>query len=181
MTTIGWVQIFVFLGIIFAVTKPLGLFMTHVFSGERTFLDPALRPVERLIYRATGVDEKHEMRWTEYGAAMLLFSAVSMLLLYLIQRAQAFLPGNRRASGAEEIRAALGGHIPGDDTAVHPPADQRHFDSGRVDLFPGPEPGTDSRAPAVVHRKDFLRSVWRAIINRSGIRNSFAMRCGVPC
>jgi K+-transporting ATPase ATPase A chain len=94
MTTIGWVQIFVFLGIIFAVTKPLGLFMTHVFAGERTFLDPVLRPLERLIYRATGVDEKHEMRWTEYATAMLLFSAVSMLVLYLIERVQAFLPFN---------------------------------------------------------------------------------------
>jgi potassium-transporting ATPase potassium-binding subunit len=94
MTTIGWVQIFVFLGIIFAVTKPLGIFMAHVFSGERTFLDPVLRPIERLLYRITGVDEKHEMRWTEYATAMLLFSGVSMLLLYVMQRVQAFLPFN---------------------------------------------------------------------------------------
>src|SRR5579871_5687770 len=94
MTTIGWVQIFVFLGIIFAVTKPLGIFMAHVFSGERTFLDPVLRPIERLLYRVTGVDEKHEMRWTEYATAMLLFSAVSMLVLYVIQRVQGMLPLN---------------------------------------------------------------------------------------
>lgn len=94
MTTIGWVQIFVFLGLIFAVTKPLGVFMAHVFAGERTFLDPVLRPVERLLYRVTGVDEKHEMRWTEYATVMLLFSGVSMLVLYLIERVQAFLPFN---------------------------------------------------------------------------------------
>ena len=94
MTINGWLQIVVFLAIIFAVTKPLGIFMAKVFAGERTFLDPVLRPVERLLYRVTGVDEKHEMRWTEYAISMILFSAVSMLLLYLIQRIQAILPWN---------------------------------------------------------------------------------------
>ena len=86
MTLNGWLQILVFLGLIFAVTKPLGVFMTRVFSRERTFLDPVLRPIERLLYRVTGVDESHEMRWTEYATTMLVFSAVSMLVLYLIQR-----------------------------------------------------------------------------------------------
>ena len=94
MTINGWLQIFVFLALVFLVTKPLGVFMTRVFSGERTFLDPVLRPIERLLYRLTGVDERHEMRWTEYATAMLLFSAVSMLLLYLIQRIQGILPLN---------------------------------------------------------------------------------------
>jgi len=94
MTINGWLQIFVFLAVIFAVTKPLGIFMTRVFSHERTFLDPVFRPIERLLYRITGVDESHEMRWTEYATAMLLFSAVSMLLLYLIQRVQGVLPFN---------------------------------------------------------------------------------------
>ena len=94
MTINGWLQIFVFLGLIFAVTKPLGVFMTHVFARERTFLDPVLRPIERLLYRLTGVDETHEMRWTEYATTMLLFSAVSMLVLYLIQRIQGVLPFN---------------------------------------------------------------------------------------
>jgi len=94
MTINGWLQIFVFLALIFAVTKPLGIFMTRVFSRERTFLDPVLRPIERLLYRVTGVDEDREMRWTEYAVAMLLFSAVSMLVLYLIQRIQGMLPWN---------------------------------------------------------------------------------------
>jgi potassium-transporting ATPase potassium-binding subunit len=94
MTINGWLQIFVFLALIFAVTKPLGIFMARVFSHERTFLDPVLRPIERLLYRVTGVDESHEMRWTEYATSMLLFSAVSMLLLYLIQRVQGMLPFN---------------------------------------------------------------------------------------
>ena len=94
MTILGWLQIFVFLALILAVTKPLGVFMARVFEGERTFLDPVLRPVERLLYRITGVDEKHEMKWTEYTTAMLLFSGVSMLVLYLIQRIQGILPFN---------------------------------------------------------------------------------------
>src|SRR5579862_3627081 len=100
MTTIGWVQIFVFLGIIFAVTKPLGIFMAHVFSGERTILDPVLRPIERLLYRVTGVDEKHEMRWTEYATSTLVFSAVSMLVLYLLERVQGMMPFNPQHLGA---------------------------------------------------------------------------------
>jgi potassium-transporting ATPase potassium-binding subunit len=100
MTLNGWLQILVFLGLTFAVTKPLGVFMTHVFSRERTFLDPVLRPVERLLYRVTGVDEAHEMRWTEYGTAMLMFSAVSMLVLYLLQRVQGMLPFNPQHFGA---------------------------------------------------------------------------------
>ena len=94
MTANGWFQIGLFLLVIFAVAKPLGIYMTRAFSGEKTFLDPVMRPVERLLYRVTGVDEAHEMRWTEYAIAMLLFSAVSMAVLYLIERLQHFLPWN---------------------------------------------------------------------------------------
>jgi potassium-transporting ATPase potassium-binding subunit len=100
MTVNGWIQILLFLGLIFAVTKPLGVFMARVFNRERTFLDPVARPVERLLYRVTGVDENHEMRWTEYAVAMLMFSGVSMLLLYLIERAQQWLPWNPQKFGA---------------------------------------------------------------------------------
>src|SRR5208283_5316532 len=96
MTANGWLQIAVFLALILAITKPLGIFMARIFSGERTFLDPILRPIERLLYRVTGVDEKHEMRWTEYAFTMLLFSGASMLLLYLIERVQQVLPWNPR-------------------------------------------------------------------------------------
>ncbi|MGB7921848.1 MAG: potassium-transporting ATPase subunit KdpA [Pyrinomonadaceae bacterium] len=94
MTLNGWLQILFFFAIIFAVTKPLGLFMAHVFNRERTFLDPLLRPVERLVYRLTGVDEEREMRWTEYASGVLMFSVVSMLALYLLQRLQGVLPWN---------------------------------------------------------------------------------------
>jgi K+-transporting ATPase ATPase A chain len=94
MTVNGWLQIIVYLAVILAVTKPMGVFMARVFNRERTFLDPVLRPLERLVYRLTLVDEEHEMRWTEYAFAMLLFSGVSMLLLYLIERTQQILPWN---------------------------------------------------------------------------------------
>ena len=100
MTPNGWLQIGFFLAAVLAVTAPLGRFMTRVFRRERTWFDPVLRPLERLIYRVTGVDEAHEMRWTEYAMAMLLFSAVSMLLLYVMQRMQAWLPWNPQAFGA---------------------------------------------------------------------------------
>jgi potassium-transporting ATPase potassium-binding subunit len=94
MTANGWLQILLYLFLIFLITKPVGIFMTRVFNREKTFVDPVLRPVERLLYRLTGVDENHEMRWTEYSVAMLLFSAVSMLVLYLFERLQPFLPWN---------------------------------------------------------------------------------------
>src|SRR3979490_2568605 len=99
MTINGWLQIFVFLALIFAVTKPMGIFMSHVFNREKTFMDPVLRPLERLLYRVTAVDETHEMRWTEYAISMLLFSVVSMLVLYLIQRVQGLLPFNPQKFG----------------------------------------------------------------------------------
>lgn len=94
MTANGWFQILLFLSVIFLVTKPLGVFMSRVFNREKTFLDPVLRPVEKLIYRLIRIDETHEMRWTEYTISMLLFSGVSMLLLYFIERTQRFLPYN---------------------------------------------------------------------------------------
>ena len=100
MTANGWFQILFFLVLIFLVTKPMGVFMARVFNRERTFMDPVLRPVEKLLYRVTGVDETHEMRWTEYAISMLLFSLVSMVVLYLIQRLQGFLPFNPQKLGA---------------------------------------------------------------------------------
>ena len=94
MTANGWFQIGFFLLFIFLITKPLGVFMARVFSREKTFLDPILKPIEKIVYRLSGIDEKREMRWTEYAVAMLLFSGVSMTLLYLIERTQKWLPFN---------------------------------------------------------------------------------------
>jgi len=100
MTLNGWFQIFLFLFLVFLVTKPIGIFMTKVFNREKTFMDPVLRPVERLIYRLTGVDENSEMRWTEYAISMLLFSLVSMVVLYAMERLQGYLPFNPQKFGA---------------------------------------------------------------------------------
>ncbi len=94
MTANGWFQIILYVVVLLAITKPLGVFMARVFSGEKTFLDPICRPIERLIYRLIGVDQNHEMRWTEYTVAMLLYSGASMVLLYLIERVQLWLPFN---------------------------------------------------------------------------------------
>jgi len=94
MTLNGWLQILFFLVALVLITPLIGAYMTRVFTRQRTFLDPVLRPVERLIYRLTGVNEQCEMRWTEYAAALLLFSIVSMLILYATQRLQAYLPFN---------------------------------------------------------------------------------------
>ncbi|HZQ19019.1 MAG TPA: potassium-transporting ATPase subunit KdpA [Terriglobales bacterium] len=94
MTANGWLQIFLFFALILLVTKPLGTFMARVFDRQKTFLDPVLRPIERLLYGITRVDENHEMRWTEYAISMLLFSVVSMLVLYFIQRLEFYLPLN---------------------------------------------------------------------------------------
>src|SRR3984893_2457809 len=108
MSANGWFQIGVFLLVIFLITKPFGAFLARVFSGDNTLFDPILRPVERLIYRLTGIDEKHEMRWTEYAVAMLLFSGVSMALLYLIERVQRFLPINPQKFANLEPGVAFG-------------------------------------------------------------------------
>src|ERR1700730_13972008 len=112
MTLNGWLQILVFFLIILLVTKPLGVFMAHVFNREKTFLDPVLRPIERLIYKLTGVDEKREMRWTEYAVTMLLFSFVSMLVLYVIQRVQGHLPFNpQHFPGVDSTASSTGAYV----------------------------------------------------------------------
>ena len=94
MTGNGWFQILLFLGVVLLITKPMGVYLYRVFERKSTWLDPVLRPIERLIYRVSGIDEKKEMKWTEYGVTMLVFSGVSMLLLYLIERVQLWLPWN---------------------------------------------------------------------------------------
>ncbi len=107
MTTIGVIQLLVFFVILLAITKPLGLYMARLFEGERVFLTPVLRPAERLIYRATGVDERQEMRWTTYAIAMLLFNLAGFLAVYLLQRVQGGLPFNPEGLANVEPRSAF--------------------------------------------------------------------------
>jgi K+-transporting ATPase ATPase A chain len=94
MTVNGWIQILLFAALVVAVTRPVGGFMTRVFSGEPTLLAPVLGPVERGLYRLAGVDEKAEQHWVTYAVSMLLFSVVGLLLLYAMQRLQGVLPFN---------------------------------------------------------------------------------------
>ena len=94
MTANGWFQIALYFLLIVLIARPLGIYMANVFERRKTFLDPVLVPIERILYRLTGVEADKEMRWTEYGIAMLLFSLVSMLVLYLIERVQTWLPWN---------------------------------------------------------------------------------------
>ncbi|HXW14588.1 MAG TPA: potassium-transporting ATPase subunit KdpA [Terriglobia bacterium] len=94
MTMIGFVYIIVFFLCLLVLTKPLGLFMAHVFEGERTFLHPLLRPLELFIYKLCGVRETTEQRWTQYSASVIAFTLMGFLFVYAIQRLQGFLPIN---------------------------------------------------------------------------------------
>ena len=94
MSLNGWMQIVVFFAVVTALAKPMGSYMTQVFERRRTWLDPVCLPIERLLYRVTGVDRDEEMRWTTYTVAMLIFSAVTLILTYAVERLQHLLPLN---------------------------------------------------------------------------------------
>lgn len=94
MTIVGWIQIVAFCALVVALAKPLGGYMTRVFTGERTFLSPVLRPLETGLYALAGIDTKREQHWLTYGIAMLLFNAIGFLSLYVLLRLQAGLPLN---------------------------------------------------------------------------------------
>ncbi|KMO14205.1 potassium-transporting ATPase subunit KdpA [Methylobacterium indicum] len=100
MTLSGWLQIALFCAIVLALVKPLGLYMTRVFTGASTPLSPVLRPVERGLYRLAGIDETHEQHWLTYAGAMLVFHAAGFVLLYAILRLQGLLPFNPADQGA---------------------------------------------------------------------------------
>jgi K+-transporting ATPase ATPase A chain len=103
MTSIGILQILVFFGLILLVTKPLGLFMSRLFQGERTFLHPVIRPLEVLVYKLCGVREDEEQRWTQYAASLLSFSIFSFLFVYAFERLQGHLPLNPQGFGTAQM------------------------------------------------------------------------------
>jgi K+-transporting ATPase ATPase A chain len=109
MSALGILHIAVYFVLILVITKPLGAYMARVFQGQRTFLHPLLRPVERLIYRLVGVREDAEQRWTQYAASVIAFSVASFLFVYLIQRLQGYLPFNPMHFGT---KAAPSGATP---------------------------------------------------------------------
>src|SRR5690348_15083560 len=103
MTITGWLQIALFGAIVILIARPFGGYMTRVFAGERTFLSPVLRPIERAVYWCCGVDEKEEQHWLTYAVAMLFFSVAGFLTLYALQRLQWYLPLNPQGqTGVEQ-------------------------------------------------------------------------------
>src|SRR5258708_34166623 len=94
------VQVGLFFIIVTLISVPLGLYMARVFNDERTFLDPILRPIERMIYRLCGIRPATEMKWSENAISMLLFSMVGMLLLYPMERLQKMMPFNPQGFGS---------------------------------------------------------------------------------
>jgi K+-transporting ATPase ATPase A chain len=94
MSVNGWLQIAMYFIILLLLTKPFGIYMYRVFTGERTFMHPIVRPIERLLYRLMGVDENGEQTWVTYAVAVLIFSLIGVLVTYLQERTQAFLPLN---------------------------------------------------------------------------------------
>ncbi len=100
MTINGWLQIALFCVVVIAIARPLGGYMTRIFAGERTFLSPVLRPIERGIYRLCGVKEDTEQNWLSYAVAVLAFSLVGFLTLYALQRLQSYLPFNPQGMSA---------------------------------------------------------------------------------
>src|SRR6266852_4617730 len=107
MTSLGTLQIALFFALILLCTKPLGAYMAKVFEGQRTFLHPVLRWLEVLTYKIIGVKEDVEQRWTQYTAALLSFSIFGFLLVYLMQRAQAYLPFNPQNFGTLNVSPDL--------------------------------------------------------------------------
>ena len=107
MTWNGWIQIAVFFAIVILITRPLGGYMTRVFAGERTFLSPVLRPIERAVYWCCGVDENEEQHWLTYAIAMLFFSIAGFASLYALQRLQWYLPFNPMGQTAVEQSLAF--------------------------------------------------------------------------
>jgi K+-transporting ATPase ATPase A chain len=100
MSVNGWLQFAIYSAILLACVRPVGAYMAHVFSGERTWLDPVLRPIERLLYKLCGVNDAEEMNWRQYAYAMLGFAAMTLLVTYLIERLQNLLPFNPQGLAA---------------------------------------------------------------------------------
>ena len=112
MTVNGILQIIFYFLVLLAITKPMGIFISRLFSGERTFLHPILRPLERLVYKLGGVNEEVEQHWTEYAASLLAFSLAGFAFVYLIQRFQGLLPLNPQGFGTAHAPAGSTGMTP---------------------------------------------------------------------
>jgi K+-transporting ATPase ATPase A chain len=100
MIIFSWIQLIIYLVVLIVLARPLGAFMARVYQGEGTFLDPVLRPIEKLVYRFSGVKPEEEMNWKTYACAMLFFNGLGIAVVYALQRFQGTLPLNPQAFGA---------------------------------------------------------------------------------
>ncbi len=100
MNAASWFQLVLYVVVLLLLAKPLGTFMARVYQGERTFLDRPIRPLERLLYRVSGVRPDEEMGWKSYAIALMLFNVLGLLAVYALQRLQPFLPLNPQGLGA---------------------------------------------------------------------------------
>ena len=128
MSITGALEILAYLLILLALVRPLGGYMARVYQNRRTFLDPVLGPVERLIYRVAGIQADEEMDWRTYAGTMLLFNGLGVLALYILQRCQSILPLNPQSMGPVAPDLALNTSVsfvtntdwPGGVTPVEP-------------------------------------------------------------
>ena len=100
MNLYSWLQILIFMATLLLLAKPLGTYMAKIYQGERFFLDRVLGPVERFLYRLSGIDPQSEMTWKAYAVAMLVFNIIGLIFVYSLQRLQGILPVNPQGLGA---------------------------------------------------------------------------------
>ena len=111
MNTSGWIQLLLYIGILLAITKPMGLYLVRVLDpSQRTFLDPVIKPIERLLYKLFGVDPLKEQNWKQYSLAMLIFSGVTAVFTYVILRLQDHLPWHGIIDGLSN-KSAIPSHL----------------------------------------------------------------------
>ena len=180
MTALGLLQIVFYIVVLVALAKPLGTFMAAVYEGQRTFLSPLLRPLEGLIYRVAGVDEKAETGWKRYALGVMLVNLVGFLVVYLLQRLQGVLPLNpqdfrRRQRGLlvqhrgelchqyqlAGLRRRIDDELPHADAgsrgAEFPFRRHRHGRAGRIDSrFRAPPGGRDRQLLGGLHAQHGL-------------------------
>jgi len=100
MNIYSWIQLIFYIVVLLALAKPLGSYMAKVYQGEHTFLNRVLSPVERFIYRVSGVKADEDMNWKTYAIAVMLFNVLGLLVVYALQRLQGVLPLNPQGLGA---------------------------------------------------------------------------------
>ncbi len=135
MNAYSWLQLILYIVVLLLLAWPLGIYMARVYQGERTFLDWLFRPIERFIYRLAGV-HTDETNWKTYALAMMLFNDLGLLVVYILQRVQGWLPP-QPAEGWVQSRRTL----PGTPPSASPPTPTGRATAGSDDELPDPDGG----------------------------------------